>query len=319
MASALLAAGISGWQGGNRFPDATNTGATLGTLTPVSSGSGTNYSFSGSTMTLTGSVSNFAITGAVKIATNNVTISGCSISNGLSVIGSSGTHITGTTISNCAITSPGGGSSEVVELNYSGSTTIKDCTISGTDSGPGRASYGIDDNQGVDAPTVLRCNIYYCRIYVSVQAGLCQDNYMHDSGYIWGDHTDGIDFEGSIAPMSILHNTILVPFTQTSPIHMNSTFATVTGVTVDSNLLAGGGYAIYCGNGGSFLSANPLPPPENMVITNNAFSTMYFDKGGLFGTGADYNSGGTGNVWSGNYWYDGNVLGHVAGDNILHP
>jgi hypothetical protein len=49
-----------------------------------------------------------------------------------------------------------------------------------------------------------------------------------------------------------------------------------------------------------------------LVFTNNAFSTMYYPTSGDFGPVTDVNQYGTGNVWSGNYWYDGVNAGQAV-------
>ena len=65
--------------------------------------------------------------------------------------------------------------------------------------------------------------------------------------------------------------------------------------TIENNFLAGGGYAIYGGDGlGNTTS--------NIVIKGNRFGQLYYPKSGQFGPVAYFTSTGTGNVWSGNYW-----------------
>ena len=71
----------------------------------------------------------------------------------------------------------------------------------------------------------------------------------------------------------------------------------VANQTIENNLLAGGGYTIYAGNGHGNTTSN-------IVIKGNRFGQLYYPKGGQFGPDAYFNPAGKGNVWS------GNILGH---------
>ena len=66
-------------------------------------------------------------------------------------------------------------------------------------------------------------------------------------------------------------------------------------------MLAGGGYCTYGGQGGAAYTGLPA---TNIVITNNAISTLYYPQGGVYGPIACFASGNSGNKWSGNAWYD---------------
>ncbi len=69
----------------------------------------------------------------------------------------------------------------------------------------------------------------------------------------------------------------------------------VANVTVSDNLLAGGGYTIYGGEGAK-------GHPSHIVITGNRISTQFFRLGGRWGPVAYFNSHAYGDVWSGNVW-----------------
>jgi hypothetical protein len=60
----------------------------------------------------------------------------------------------------------------------------------------------------------------------------------------------------------------------------------------ENNLLAGGGYAVYCGAHTGFT---------NVSVINNRFSTVYFPKGGYHGPLIYCGNGPV----SGNVWHDG--------------
>ncbi len=61
-------------------------------------------------------------------------------------------------------------------------------------------------------------------------------------------------------------------------------------MTIDRNLLAGGGWTIYCG------TANK-PVGGTFVFTGNRFSREFFPKGGSYGPAAYCDGLGSGNVW----------------------
>jgi hypothetical protein len=67
-------------------------------------------------------------------------------------------------------------------------------------------------------------------------------------------------------------------------------------VTLENNLMAGGGYMIYGGTdkGGS------VPGP--WVVKGNRFSRKYYPNGGYYGTAVDFNDAVT--TWSKNIWDD---------------
>ena len=104
---------------------------------------------------------------------------------------------------------------------------------------------------------------------------MIQSNYIHDMGYIAGDHVNGITVSGGTTPLTIQHNTILVDNGQTDAISLFQDTGVEANKVIKDNLLAGGGYAIYGGNkdGGEAAS--------NIVIEDNRISTGYYPGGGL--------------------------------------
>ena len=133
-------------------------------------------------------------------------------------------------------------------------------------------------------------------------------NYMHDIVLYTGDHSEHI-YGGSTSAggnnITVSGNTLLNPLNQTACVYLNNVNP-FTNCTVTGNLMAGGGYCVYAGNAAS----------TGIVVTNNVVSTVYFAPGGAGGGlgggyfGPVYTSsppvwGSSGNVWSGNSWYDG--------------
>jgi hypothetical protein len=291
----------AGWSGSPEFPNASNTGATTTAVTtlnvPAGGTSGTGWSWSGTTCTVTGNVSGLNVTGSISVTGANVTLSDCVAGPGYSgiTIAASGVTVTACTapsilfntgglsdilVEQCTVASSGG---ELIEMNVSSGAgvtglTIQDCTLSGLDARVGRSAYGIDDNRGNTDPSLLiqRCNIYWCRLGISVTAGTIRDCYIHDFGYIQGDHTDGIANGGTGGEaLNILHNTILMNRDETSPLPLGGSGSWLQNVTVDSNLLAGGDYCAYLGlEGGDNLRVDGPRTDSSGVTVSSGLTTV---------------------------------------------
>ena len=148
---------------------------------------------------------------------------------------------------------------------------------------------------------------------VSMGTGYVHDNYVHDlavfqpagsSGY---NHDDAFISDGG-SGLTIEHNTMLdqVPVNEgaSASIGLYEDSSPVTDVTVTDNFMAGGAYALYPGGGSS---------SQDISITNNVFSTMYWPQSGYYGPDAgEYWHDGSGNSWSGNTWADGPHAGQAV-------
>ena len=228
------------------LPDASNTGVPLGvTLTPAA----------GMTISAAGAVvSGLNITGMVTISASNVTLENCKISADAyaSIVVEAGA--TGVNIENCEIY--GGG-------------------INGTNNA---GSLGIYIQGG--GVNVENCNIYGSANGISInsmQYGpvLIKNNYIHDIIASGGaNHYNGIQYNGNTGGigglLDIEHNTIINNNTQTDAIMIDNYFGPVNGVTVNNNLLIGGGYTVY--SYGGFNSS----PVTNVSITNNHLGGGYY-------------------------------------------
>jgi hypothetical protein len=111
------------------------------------------------------------------------------------------------------------------------------------------------------------------------------------------DHFDGLQFSGG-GNITINHNTIRNPCSQTSDILISNDpgyTKPITGVAVTNNLLAGGGYSLYCADADDTIA--------NEVVTGNVFSKTFFAKGGYYGQYAycEHATTFSGNVSDGNY------------------
>jgi hypothetical protein len=191
----------------------------------------------------------------------------------------------------------GGPNAFGISLRHTRNVTIEDSTISGIDAAGGRVMAGIKDVYGDSTGTeVLRDDISMFESGVQMEAGVIRDSYIHQSGYIDGDHTNGVTSNGgTTALLTIMHNTILVQQTQTDAIGLFEDFGIQANRMIVNNFLAGGGFTIYGGqNSGG-------PPATNIVIVGNTISPMYYPHGGYFGYVMNFSQG-NGNIWSENTW-----------------
>src|SRR5450631_3530721 len=261
------------------YPGAANTGVPTGTTLKsvpgqVSSGPGWSYNAAGNNVVVTGKgtvLSGLYIPYNLRINASNVTVKNVQVVTNAD-FGISLTHTTGVTIENS--------------------------TISGQNATTGRVSSAIDDVYGDSTGMVIKDNnISYFRTAIQISTGLAEGNYIHNPGYMAGDHTNGFYVNGGTEPLTIENNTIFNSQWQTDAINLDagSSGVPVANKTVENNLLAGGGYTIYGGT-------SPGNPTSHIVIEGNRFGQIYYPHGGQYGPGAYFAPTGTGNVWSGNVW-----------------
>jgi len=113
----------------------------------------------------------------------------------------------------------------------------------------------------------------------------CNSGSQHFDGF-QSDRGDG---------MTLRHNTIRNPCSQTSAILMSSNTMPLSNIRIENNLLAGGGYTLYCG--GSTDSSRVT----NETVTGNRVAETYWIGGGWYGPLA-YCGPGYADVWSDNVW-----------------
>jgi len=76
-------------------------------------------------------------------------------------------------------------------------------------------------------------------------------------------------------------------------------FSPVQNVTVDNNLLNGGGYSLYGASGdGKAYSGQTV----NIKVTNNHFGAKFYPQCGQYGPVTYFSPSASGNLWSGNVW-----------------
>lgn len=88
-------------------------------------------------------------------------------------------------------------------------------------------------------------------------------------------HADGFQSDGG-SNYTLDHNTIRNPNPQTSAILMSTNSGAISNVRITDNLVAGGGYTVYCGtdSGG---------PTTGLTFTGNRIARTYFPNGGYWG------------------------------------
>ena len=184
-----------------------------------------------------------------------------------------------------------------ISLTHTTGVTIENSTISGQNATSGRVSSAIDDVYGDSTGMVIKNNnISYFRTAIQISTGVVSGNYIHDPGYLAGDHTNGFYTNGGTEPLTIENNTILAAWgTDTINLDAGTSGVPVANKTVENNFLAGGGYAIYGGT-------SPANPTSHIVIEGNRFGQQYYPQSGRYGPVAYFAPAGTGNAWSGNFW-----------------
>jgi hypothetical protein len=107
------------------------------------------------------------------------------------------------------------------------------------------------------------------------------------------DHFDGFQFSGG-GDVVIDHNTVRNPCEQTSAMLISNDpgySSPIRDVAVTNNLVAGGGYSIYCADADDTVA--------DETVTGNRFARTWFPRGGRYGPTAYCENATTftGNVW----------------------
>lgn len=147
---------------------------------------------------------------------------------------------------------------------------------------------------------------------VTVGTGdVIQDNYIELGPTMRGDHNENILDDGT-SSLTIEHNTLLNPNGQTSTLSLFTEFGANSNFLIQGNLLAGGGFTCYCGDGAADNAGNPAPA-SNVSFVDNVFWEKYFPTVGQYGPGRAYNPAGGGR-WTGNVYMlaDGTLTTHLV-------
>lgn len=169
-----------------------------------------------------------------------------------------------------------------------GSANISYTEVGGRDKSQGSVQYAIL-SQTNSRIVIDRVNLHHCADCVQGERIDMSNSYIHDLANPPGAHVDGFQCN-SVCEVSLVHNTIMNEWPQTSAIALFGDFGTPVNSIVDRNLLAGGGYTVYGGTKAS----------TGIKFTNNRFSTIYYPDCGSFGAATGFYGGSTKNEWSGN-------------------
>jgi hypothetical protein len=135
--------------------------------------------------------------------------------------------------------------------------------------------------------TALRLDIHGCVNGFGIGNNVTiKDSYVHDFPVLTPNpHTDAIQIDENTFNITITHNSLLNnDLTGSSAIISNM----VTNTTINDNLLAGGGYALYC----------PKATTPSYHVLDNHFGRMFTTKGGFYGPWVYCNNvDAQGNVW----------------------
>jgi hypothetical protein len=126
-----------------------------------------------------------------------------------------------------------------------------------------------------------------------------QDNYIELGPTMRGDHNENILDDGSTG-LTVEHNTLLNPNGQTSTLSLFTEYGPNSDFLIQGNLLAGGGYTCYCGDGATDNAGQPARA-SNVSFVDNVFWEKYFPTVGQYGPGRAYNPAG-GGQWTGNVY-----------------
>jgi hypothetical protein len=143
--------------------------------------------------------------------------------------------------------------------------TIQDCEIDGvgTDN---------DGSNGIHGSgTFLRNNIKNVENGITLDgSATIRDNYIHDLRASGAPHYDGIQIDGGISNVAIIHNTVVNLNGQTSAVMIDNYFGPISNIQVENNRLVGGGYTVY--SDGQFRDA----PISGVAFINNRLRKGYW-------------------------------------------
>lgn len=134
------------------------------------------------------------------------------------------------------------------------------------------------------------------------------DSYIELAHVLRGDHNEDILEDGDNGVV-LEHNTFLNPNDQTASLSLFNEFGPNTNFLIKDNLLAGGGYACYCGDG---VDAHA----SNISFVGNVFWRRYFSDVGNWAPGRAYRADG-GGQWTDNVYM--NADGTITTELVPQP
>jgi hypothetical protein len=133
--------------------------------------------------------------------------------------------------------------------------------------------------------------------------GTIENSYLFSQLVFDGDHVEAYLNGGEGNPTILEHDTILNPVAQTAAISLFNDFGGIGKVTVEDNLLAGGGYVMYGGaKNGTGNVTGPIIVRDNRIARGKDKTHGYYSRGGQLGLWAEFDKSAT--TACGNYWDD---------------
>ena len=167
--------------------------------------------------------------------------------------------------------------------------TVDRCEI-----GPGLRFGVLQSEPGL---SLSRCHLSGLLVGLTLRQGAVVSDTLID-GMVAGPYTAGILTHGvDGGPVVIRHNTILIGSDGGYAIGLMPTYGPSQNITVENNLLAGGGFSLSGGG----LSA---PLTRGIQIIGNHFSRMIYPKGGSQGPATAFDPDRADAVWRDNVWHE---------------
>lgn len=197
-----------------------------------------------------------------------------------------------------------------------GGVVIENTTLRGADAHANAVQYAVQ-NSGETTNKGIGLQMYNCT-ECWAGPGTLEDSYAIADGVVSGAHYEAIYYGGGGGSLIADHDTLLNPHDQTADVFTKTDFGDVDTVTVTNNLMAGGGFMVYGGEGGTASVVGPV------TVTGNRFARCltaavadrggghycsggadehgYWPQGGHYGVAGDFNADAT--RWNDNYWDD---------------
>ncbi len=153
---------------------------------------------------------------------------------------------------------------------------------------------------GDEGFTCRRCEIRGVGQGIHINSGVIEDSWIHSITEIGDSHNEAIITNGDARGIVIRNNRLTNENGQTAVISLFGDFGPIDDVLIEGNLLNGGGYVIYGGDGDTIKPYSAT----NVRIVDNVFGRDVFPGGGWWGHLAYFDASATGNVFRGNTWAD---------------
>lgn len=236
-------------------------------------------------------VEGFEHDGDILIRANNITLRNCKVNGGKINTSGDGTGpaLSGTLVERCEVDGLNG----VQEMGINGSNaTIRRCYVHGTSNGMRSVGgYTVEDSV-VDGLVVT-------------------DPQAHVSGFGMNGGTDVAIRRSVIAARTVPQASGSIVFYAQE--HSRR-------VTLEDNLIIGGGYAAYLG-WDSTKEGDPLYEPQDIVVRRNRWSREHYPQCGFNGAARAWNTNKPGHIWTDNWFADKAPSGGIYNvvDAVAYP